>query len=248
MKKNVLFLMLFAFLAMVGAKAQTVVYDWNFSDEIWQPYASDGTPTGYFSDGTVVDFLTFHNPTSATNFAVNANPKTVDGVDYSVRFQFNGAGYSGAANTDVTPSNNMPTQRYLSFDVDGPVTVDVVAITGSGSSPRAIFLTDGTDLIGTFSCPGDNTAYKNTVSYTGDAATLYLFCNASCNIYEIIVTSNSESGIPSVNADKPVKSAEYFDILGRKVVDTNQKNVVLIKKTTYTDGTTSTEKVITRTY
>jgi len=247
MKKNVLFLMLFAFLAIIGAKAQTVVYDWNFSDEIWQPYASDGTPTGYFSDGTVVDFLTFHNPTSATNFAVNASSKNVDGVDYSVRFQFSGAGYSGAANTDVTPSVNMPTQRYLSFDVDGPVTVDVVAITGSSSSPRAIFLTDGTDLIGTFSCPGDNTAYKNTVSYTGDAATLYLYGNQACNIYEIIVSSN-DTGIPSINAQKPVQSVEYFNLLGEKVMNDNLKQTVLIKKTTYTDGTTSTEKVITKTY
>jgi len=199
MKKVLLFLV-FALVAMIGAKAQTILYDWNFSDVMWQPYASDngGTPAGYFPDGTVVDFLTFHNPTAATNVAVNANAKTVDGVDYSVRFQFSGGGYSGAAEGQAIPLVNMPTQRYLSFDVNGPVTIDIVGISGNSGNIRYLFLTNGTDLIGTYNFNGTDAA-KKTVSYTGGAATLYLFGNQACNIYEITVTSGATEPSTEVN-------------------------------------------------
>jgi len=245
MKRSVLFLV-FVLVAILGAKAQTIIYDWNFSDAtVWdQNYG--GYPAG---ETTTVEGLSFTPGTSPANFgATNASSKTVDGVDYSTRMQMNGGGYSSAAATDVTPLVNMPTQRYLSFDVDGAVTVDIVAVTGSNSSDRAIFITDGTDLIGTFDYAGDGTGQpsKQTVNYTGGAATLYLFCNASCNIYEIIVTSNG-TGIPSIDAQKPVQSVEYFNLLGRKVVDINLKQMVLIKRTTYTDGTTSISKILTKT-
>jgi len=245
MKKNVLFLMVFAFLAIVGAKAQTVVYDWNFSDaNVWNP-AFGGYTAGVT---TTVAGLSFTPGSSATNFgATNSNSKTVDGVDYTIRMQLNGGGYSGSADGQTTPSVNMPTQRYLSFAVDGNVTIDIVGISGNGSNTRYIFLTDGTNLLGTYTFDGA-TATKETVSYTGGATTLYLFGNQSCNIYEIIVTSGDNTGISSVNADKPIKSMEYFDLFGKKVMDANQKNAVLIKKTTYTDGTVSSDKIITKSY
>lgn len=245
MKKSVLLLM-FAFLAVFGAKAQN--YDWNFSDDaVWDP-AFGGYPAG---TTTTVDDLSFSPGSSAANFgATNANSKTVDGTDYTVRMQFNGAGYSGASDADEVPATNMPTQRYLSFTVLGDVTIDVVGITGSGSSSRKMFLTNEYDLIGTFDFPSGTDASKETVSYTGDATTLYLFCNAAINVYRITVTGGEGggNGISTVNAEKQIRSVAYFDTLGRKVADTNQKNVVLIKKTTYTDGSTSCDKVITKAY
>lgn len=171
-------------------------YDWNFSD--WEVFpATTGVPAG---EATAIAGLTFNPGKSITNFgAITANSKTVDGVDYSMRMQFNGAGYSGAQATDVTPMVNLPEQRFLSFEVDGDVTVDIVGITGSSGSDRKMFLTDGTNLIGTFELSGDNIAVKQTVKYTGNATTLYLFCNASCNVYRITVTAGltNNNNIPS---------------------------------------------------
>ena len=212
------------------------IYDWNFSD--WDNNAG-------YTDETTVDGLTFV-PNIGTNFgAVNANGKTVDEVTYTKRMQFNGAGYNSAATTDEVPLVNMPTQRYLSFEVDGDVTVDIVGISGSSSESRKIFLTDGTDLIGTYNFSGTD-ASKETVSYKGEAATLYLFCNQPCNVYEIIVTGAAATKISSVAVQKTVQSVEYFDLLGKKVANENQKQTVLIKRTTYTDGTTSTSKILTK--
>ena len=216
------------------------IYDWNFSD--WDNNAG-------YTDETTVDGLTFV-PNVGNNFgAVNASNKTVDEVAYTKRMQFNGAGYGSASADDEEPLEIMPTQRYLSFDVDGDVTVDIVGISGNSGQDRKIFLTDGTDLIGTYNFSGTD-ASKETVNYEGDAATLYLFCNQACNVYEIIVTGTGSGevtdGISSVDVQKPVQSVEYFDIMGRKVLNENLKQTVLIKKTTYTDGTSSICKILTK--
>ncbi|MDR0542903.1 MAG: hypothetical protein LBH19_11940 [Dysgonamonadaceae bacterium] len=221
-------------------------HDWNFSNTEEWPLTS-----GY-SEETTVNGLTlvpFTTGTPPTNFgAINANSATVDGVSYVNRFQFNGAGYGGASDADMTPPANMPTQRYLSFSVSGPVTIDIVGTTGSSSSNRKIFLTDGTDYIGSFDYGTADGKLKRSLNYTGGAATLYLFCNASCNIYHIVVSSPKTSVTP-VEAGKEIRSVEYFDLLGRKAGNAPAlKNTVVIKKTTYTDGTTSSAKVITKAY
>jgi hypothetical protein len=171
--------------------------------------------------------------------ATNASAKTFDGISYINRFQFNGAGYSSAKAGDTEPLVNMPTQRYLQFDVTGPVKVSIVGTSGSSSEARKIFLTDGTDLIGSFDYPDAN-LYKPSVTYTGDAATLYLFCNAACNIYHIIVESNNVN-IKEVNAEKEIKTIGYYDLTGRPVPASTQ-GVVLVK-TVYTDGTSTTSKM-----
>jgi hypothetical protein len=50
------------------------------------------------------------------------------------------------------------------------------------------------------------------------------------------------SGVENVNADKNVKSSEYFDIAGRRV-DASAKGLV-IKRSTMEDGSVVTSKVI----
>jgi hypothetical protein len=245
MKKNVLILC-FAVTAMIGANAQN--YNWSIGTDV------DNFPViGGYTEVTTIQGLTIvpKNPmegTIPTNMgATNASKKTVDGIEYANRMQFNGGGYSGAAATDAEPTTNMPSQRYLTFDVTGAVSVSIVGTSGSSGSDRKIFLTDGTNLIGSFDYVGDGSVVKQTVNYTGGAATLYAFCNASCNIYHIIV-SGGGTAITQTDANKEIKSVEYYDIMGRKATNENLKNTLLIKKTTYTDGTTLSSKVITKAY
>lgn len=225
---------------------QTTSYDWNFSDtEIW-PLIS-----GYTEEATVagLTLTPFTTGSANTNFgATNASSATVEGTSYVNRLQFNGGGYSGASDADVTPPVNMPTQRYLSFSVNGPVKVDIVGTTGSSSSSRKIFLTDGANYIGSFDYGSSDGKLKRSVDYSGGAATLYLFCNASCNIYRITVSSTQTSAVP-VEICKEIRSVEYFDLTGRKVSNIPaQKNAVLIKKIIYADGSSSGGKVVTKAY
>jgi len=229
-------------------------YDWYFIDDVLFPDPAntslgDATGGGYAETVTIAGLTFVPNKSGTLNFGkITTSSKVVDGVTYTRAMQFNGGGYSNAGDADDSPTTNMPTQRYLSFDVPGDVTIDIIGITGSSGSSRKIFLTDGTSLINSFNFPAGSDASKETVSYSGGAATLYLFCNASCNVYRITVAADDVNSIPSVGVQKPVQSVEYFDLLGRKVVGANQKNTVLIKKTTYTDGTVSSDKIIKKTY
>jgi hypothetical protein len=182
MKKNVLVLVMVAFAAF-GLNAQN--YDWNFS------IPEDFPVVAGYTDVTTIKGLTLH-PMIGTNFgAITAGTATVDGISYTHRFQFNGGGYSGSSDAHLTPPANMPTQRYVSFPVNGDVTVDVVGTTGSSTSDRKIFMTDGTNYIGAFDYAAADGKLKRTLNYTGGATTLYLFCNAACNVYHIIVTGQS---------------------------------------------------------
>lgn len=167
--------------------------------------------------------------------AVNASQKTfvsttLGNLDFPNRFQFNGAGYAGAAATDAAPLVNMPTQRYLSFNVSGNSTIYIIGITGSSSSARKIFVTDGTNYVGGVSFPAATTLSDGTVTYTGPAATLYVFGNAACNLV-YLSTSNyvstqvnqvlSDKGIiynGSVISNKNGLELEVYNVLGKKVV------------------------------
>jgi hypothetical protein len=233
MKKTITQVLALVAVLLMSSNVSAQNYDWNFS-EGWT-----GVAAGY-SEQATVDGLTLV-PTTGNNFgAITDNNATIEGVSYTKRFQFNGGGYSGSKDTDATPPANMPTQRYASFEVTGNVTVDVVGTSGSSSSDRKIFLTDGTNLVGEFVFAAADGKLKRTVNYIGGAATLYLFCNAACNAYEIIVTGTT-TNINEVSADKAVASVTSYDLLGRPV-SALAKGIVIVK-TVYTDGTTSSEKI-----
>jgi hypothetical protein len=62
------------------------------------------------------------------------------------------------------------------------------------------------------------------------------------------IPGGREVSIPTLTTNKVVRSVEYYDLMGRRVLNENQRNTVLIKKTTYVDGTISSTKVITKAY
>ena len=188
--------------------------------------------------------------TTITNMGqVEANPKTftspTTSTDYTFinRFKFNGAGYSGAANTDAVPTVMIPTQRYLTIQVSGNSILYFIGASGSGGSSRNLFVTDGTALVGKVNFP-DTPLSEGTINYTGGATTLYVFCNAAINLYYITATNAVVTSTTSVNADKTIVSEKFYDVLGREI-KSDSKGLV-IKKLTYRDGTTESIKSYTR--
>lgn len=176
---------------------------------------------------------------SANMAAINASTKTFTDVNNTVynftnRFQFNGGGYSGAADTQTSPTAFTPIQRYLSFQVSGNSTIYAIGISGSSSAtnPRTIFVTDGSSLIGSLIFPALATTLSDaTVTYTGPATTLYMFCNASCNLYYLSATNVvvQTTAVNQVLSDKGVSfngteisnikglALEVYSVLGKRV-------------------------------
>lgn len=153
-----------------------------------------GTDPAY----VIIDGLGIYNNTTNVNMGqVEASSKTYDGVAYPNRFKLNGAGYVGAAAGQTEPivasdTFYMPTQRYLAIAVSGSGEISIVGMTGSNSSERILFVTDGTQLIGSMIFPsgsGTDNIVERTVAYSGNATTLYVFGNSSVNLYRIIATS-----------------------------------------------------------
>lgn len=221
MNKQIL-LILFLF-ATTFISAQKV---WNFgSDDTTFPLNATGIGTGPFP--VVVDGLSITGISTNANMAViEASAKTFTNSNnvaftFKNRMKFNGAGYASAAPADATPLVNMPIQRYLSFNVSGNSTIYVIGVTGSNSSSRNLFVTDGTTLIGTVNFPvtsGEIT--DGTITYTGGAATLYVFCNNACNLYYLSATNVV---VPTSVEDVFADSGIRFD--GRTVINENNKDI-----------------------
>ena len=155
---------------------------WNFSDTAKWPLSS-----GIGVDDIVNDQLGVYPlllSATANMGAVNASaitfPVTTTTAAFTTtnRFQLNGGGTAVA---------NMPAQRYVYFDVDGPCRVLVWFRTG-GSTLRTVYVTDGTNLINSL---GSTVSTDNLVlkaNYTGGAGRLYIYGDQACNLYKIEVT------------------------------------------------------------
>jgi len=194
MKKIVL---LVAFAATVFA-ASAVDKTWIFDGS-----SAFGTGPGLTGaqETKTIDGLTFNNGTNTnTNFcAITTNTKTINGVTYTHRMQTNGAGFAGGADQGV------PTQRYLSFNVNGNSTIQYAFITGSSSATRSIIISDGTSVLNSLS--DSNTGTYGSYSYTGGAATLYVYGDAAINIYMLAVT-NLTAAVQQVSADLLAKQGD----------------------------------------
>jgi hypothetical protein len=230
--KKTLLLSAMAFIVIFAVNAQKV---WNLGgDPILAATSpafttSSGVGTGPFP--VTIDGLDITGISSNANMGgVNSSVKSFGTYNFVNRFQNNGAGYTGALATDLTPTTNMPVQRYLSFRVSGNSTIYVIGVTGSNSSSRTLFVTDGTTYIGKVDFPSGTGALNDgTVTYTGPAATLYLFSNSSVNLYLISATNYLASAINQVLTDQGVSfngteitnskgiALEVYNVLGKKV-------------------------------
>lgn len=243
MKKTLLFATALM-LCILTTNAQTI---WNFGADAtnWPIFAglANGTGSPATAPGgtetinglTISAGLVSSTSTSPCG-VVSASVKTFTssgGTAYSFsnKFLLNGAGYSGATNTDAAPLVNMPTARYASFQVSGSSTIYMIGVTGSNGSARNMFVTDGTNFVGAVNFPSSNAALvEGTVTYTGSATTLYVFGNASVALYYMSATNVLLAGVNQILSDKGIiyngsvisnkngLEVEVYNILGKKVV------------------------------
>ncbi len=163
---------------------------------------------------------------------VEVSSKTFGSVTYPNRFKFNGGGYPSAADTQTTPASGdpavdyfTPTQRYLTIKVDGPGTIKIQGVTGSSSSTRRLFITNGVSLIGTMVFPAGSAISEETVVYSGDAAILYLYCNAAINLYNIEATSAvTHTSLPS-SAVQNLLISKGILFNGKEIINNNNLNI-----------------------
>ncbi len=207
--------------------------------------------SGVGDDGfTTIDRLYIYG-TNANMGQVEGNNKNFTSptteIEHSFlnRFKFNGAGYSGAKNTDEVPTVMVPTQRYISFEVEGNTTVYMIGITGSNNNDRKLFVTDGIDLIENLDFGGKDLV-EHYVEYEGGATTLYLYCNAAINLYYLSATANDTGvGIQNVK-NSVVVSSEYYNLSGVRVGSdfSSLSKGVYIKVDTLENGNKESSKVI----
>lgn len=238
MKKTLLSLFI-AFSAVILVNSQTV---WNLGGDVTLASTSPAFP---ISSGIGIGDGSAGNPafpvminglgitginTNLNMGAVEASAKTFGNYSFPNRFKFNGAGYSGAAATDATPLVNMPTQRYLSFNVSGNSTIYMIGITGSSGSDRKVFVTDGTNYVGAVSFPAASSLSDGTINYVGGATTLYVFCNSACNLTLLSATNVVTASTKNTLSDKGIafngkeitnanhETIEVYNMLGKKIL------------------------------
>ena len=198
---------------------------WNFSESPFVIGDIEGTVNG----------LTISGATSGTAVTIDANSKSMDDYSFTQRLKLGGAG------SPDTETPNLPTQRYLSFDVTGNTTVTIYGMSSSSNTERTLVVTDGVNVIGNFTNDG-NSIDKVIINYTGPATTLYIYSLSSgFNIYAILADGNIALSIKNVMSDKEVKSVSYYDLLGRPVPDA--ATGIIIVKTIYKDGSSTNIKV-----
>lgn len=176
MKKKLLLLSLVVYATFTNA--QTKIWDFGNDTTNW--------PVGYpgVSDNAVIDNLgIYFGVANSTNYIgiIENSPKTfADGYVGANRFKLNGGGYSGST------FQVMPTQRYVYFATAGNCTVKVWFRTG-GSGTRTLYITDGTNVVGSLAGTNSSDGLYFEANYTGSATNLYIYGDQSCNLYKIEV-------------------------------------------------------------
>lgn len=184
MKKFLLFSILPVILFTVTLQAQNKVWDFGNDVTNW--------PVGpAFTVTTTVDGLTLV-PEDGSGFGIiEANSATwFSGTadEYISINRFKGGGNSG-----IDPSDGvtfMPTKRYLTFPVDGPVAVKIWFRQSGTSLPRDLWVTDGTAGVAHYVGLGDTDPQYMEANYEGNAGNLYvLFAGNAYNLYKIEISS-----------------------------------------------------------
>lgn len=184
MKTKLLSLIFTTVLFTSAINAQTKIWDLGGNVAPWAATANPGLAGG--SGAVVVDNLGLvpaGTSTSSVFGAINGSPKTFTTTPpyTSVnRFQLNGGGSAPAGTF-------LPSQRYLYFAAAGSITVEVLFI-GGGSGNRTMYVTDGTNLLGSLTATESTTAQVLTTTAAVVNGTVYIYADQACNLYRVKVT------------------------------------------------------------
>lgn len=157
---------------------------WNFSDFEQAEYTSTTTINGLTiaaSDGTN------SSGNNNQNVIIDGSNKTVEGVSYTKRLKFGGAGNAN--------------YRHLKFNVGGSATINVVAAHASNSGdPRNLMISFGSfgnDAKPMGSVVAGAEPIVLTYEYTGtEASDIYIYSgNSGINIYAVTVTPKASSEV-----------------------------------------------------
>lgn len=101
--------------------------------------------------------------------------------------------WKAGGNSGVDPSDGvtfMPTRRYLTFPVDGPVAVKIWFRQGGSSTPRDLWVTDGTSEVTHYVGLGDTDPQYLEANYLGEAGNLFVFFAGNAyNLYKLEISS-----------------------------------------------------------
>lgn len=181
MKTKLLSIILPLALISTAVQAQDKVWDFGNDTTNW-PISSTAVTTT-----TEVDGLTLE-PGDGSSFGVIDGNNASWGEDYSAsqRFKFGG-------NSGIDPADGeefMPTRRYMTFSVDGPVSIKIWFRPSGGGTPRALYVTDGTSTVTHFDSTGSTDPQYMEADYNGSAGQLYVFCAGNAfNLYKLEISS-----------------------------------------------------------
>ncbi|MCK7589072.1 T9SS type A sorting domain-containing protein [Subsaxibacter sp. CAU 1640] len=185
MKQKLLFIVMPFLFCVVTIKAQDKVWDFGNDTVNWPE-----NPTA-LTETTTVDGLT-QVPEGGSGFGiVEANSATWfagTADEYTSVNRWKAGGNSG-----IDPSDGvtfLPTRRYLTFPVDGPVAVKVWFRQSGTSTPRDLWVTDGTSEVTHYVGLGDTDPQYMEADYLGGAGNLYvLFAGNAYNLYKLEISS-----------------------------------------------------------
>jgi hypothetical protein len=211
MKTKLLSLLITTVLFTSAMNAQTKVWDLGGGVAPWtianSPYTSN----------TVIDNLglQIQGGTGTANFgATNASAKTFATTPAYTsvnRWQLNGGG-SPATGTFL------PTQRFLYFTAAGSITVEVCFV-GGGSGNRTMYVTDGTNVLGSLTTPDSATNQVLTTTAAVVNGTVYIYGDQACNLYRVKVTG--PLGTTTVLGTNDFQSQSTLNVVAAK----NQINI-----------------------
>ena len=212
MKKFFTLIAAVAMAASVNAQSE-----WNFSNWDAKTYSETFT-----KDGLTLNINKDSKGKDAP-MAIDGSKKTVDDVKYTQRLKLSGTG-------SVSDLENLV--RVVSFDVEGPGDIYVVAAHASSSGdPRTLKVAAVVDnaMTSLDDISYDANEIKSfTVKYNQNkAAKILIYSGKSgMNIYDIKFTPSTSTGISSVNAAAAKKDGKTYNMAGQEV-SSSAKGIVI---------------------
>lgn len=216
MRKKLLLVILPMLLFVATIDAQNKVWDFGNDTANW-PVSSAA-----LTAETTVDGLTLVPGGGSSFGVVEANSAiwfSGEANEYTAVNRWKSGG-----NSNVDPSDGvtfMPTRRYITFPVDGPVSVKIWFRQGGTSTPRDLWVTNGTAEVTHHTGLGDTDPRYIEANYLGAAGNLYVFFAGNAyNLYKLEISST----LLSVNNFSSPVSTNLFATKGKIIINNVSKN------------------------